>query len=99
MDEAERYSEDGRQARLGVTFAPAFQGQGYAAEAVCRMVEFLLLDEGLHRLSAECDGRNVRSAGLLERVGFRREGHLVQSTWIKGEWTDDILFGLLASEL
>lgn len=91
-------SEDGRQAELGFTFAPAFQGHGYATEAVARIVEFLLLDEGLHRISAECDERNVRSAKLLERVGFRREGHLVQSTWIKGEWTDDLLYGLLASE-
>ncbi|MET7907400.1 GNAT family N-acetyltransferase [Streptomyces avermitilis] len=93
-----RRSEDGRQAELGFTLARAFQGCGYATEAVARVVKFLLADEGLHRVSAACDGRNVRSAGLLERVGFRREGHLVQSTWIKGEWTDDILFGLLASE-
>lgn len=91
-------SEDERQAELGFTFAPEFQGHGYATEAVARTVRFLLLEEGLHRVSAACDGRNVRSAKLLERVGFRREGHLVQSTWIKGEWTDDVLFGLLASE-
>ncbi|UIX31752.1 GNAT family N-acetyltransferase [Streptomyces sp. GQFP] len=91
-------SDDGRQAELGFTFAPEFQGRGYASEAVARTVEFLLVKEGLHRVSAACDGRNVRSARLLERVGFRREGHLVRSTWIKGEWTDDVLFGLLASE-
>ncbi|MEU2427440.1 GNAT family protein [Streptomyces sp. NPDC007851] len=91
-------AEDGRQAELGFTFDPAFQGRGYATEAVTRVVESLLLEEGLHRLSASCDGRNVRSAKLLERVGFRREGHLRQSTWMKGEWTDDVLFGLLASE-
>ncbi|MFI1360469.1 GNAT family N-acetyltransferase [Streptomyces sp. NPDC020898] len=91
-------SEDGRQAELGFTFAPEFQGHGYAGEAVARVVKSLLREEGLHRVSAGCDGRNVRSARLLERVGFRREGHLVQSTWIKGEWTDDVLFGLLGSE-
>ena len=91
-------SEDGRQAELGFTFAPRFQGHGYATEAVARTVEFLLAEEELHRVSAGCDARNVRSAKLLERVGFRREGHLVQSMWLKGEWTDDVLFGLLASE-
>lgn len=90
--------EDGRQAQLGFTFAPAFQGRGYATEAVARTVEHLLVEEELHRVWATCDGRNVRSANLLGRVGFRREGHLVQSTWFKGEWTDDVLFGLLASE-
>lgn len=91
-------SDEGRQAELGFTFAPAHQGRGYAREAVTRIVEFLLVEEGLHRLTAGADGRNVRSARLLERVGFRREGYLIASTWIKGEWTDDLLFGLLATE-
>jgi len=90
--------DEGRQAELGFTFAPAHQGHGYAREAVARIVEFLLVEEGLHRLTADADGRNVRSARLLEHVGFRREGHRIASTWIKGEWTDDLLFGLLASE-
>lgn len=90
--------DEGRQAELGFTFAPAHQRHGYAREAVTRIVEFLLVEEGLHRLVADADGRNARSARLLERVGFRREGHRIASTWIKGEWTDDLLFGLLASE-
>ncbi|WP_158812382.1 GNAT family N-acetyltransferase [Streptomyces fulvoviolaceus] len=46
-------SEGGRQAELGLTFAPAFQGRGYAIEAVAYLiVEFLLVDEGPHRVSA-----------------------------------------------
>ncbi len=27
-----------------------------------------------------------------------QEGHRVEHTWIKGEWTDDLLFGLLARD-
>jgi RimJ/RimL family protein N-acetyltransferase len=91
-------SEDGRQAQIGFTFAPAYQGHGYAAEAAGRVVDHLLRAEGLHRVYAECDARNTRSARLLERVGFRREGHLVRSTWSKGEWTDDLLYAVLAEE-
>jgi aminoglycoside 6'-N-acetyltransferase len=29
---------------------------------------------------------------------MRREGHLRKSTWAKGEWTDDLLYGLLHEE-
>ena len=29
----------------------------------------------MHRISADCDARNVRSVALLERVGMRREAH------------------------
>jgi RimJ/RimL family protein N-acetyltransferase len=90
--------DDGRQAEIGFTLAPEHQRHGYAAEAVRAIVHRLLVDERLHRVEASCDARNLRSARLLQRVGFRREGHLVANTWIKGEWTDDLLFGLLADE-
>jgi aminoglycoside 6'-N-acetyltransferase len=86
------------QAEIGFTLAPAYQGHGYAAEAVRRILDHLFTAEGLQRVSAECDARNERSARLLERVGFRPEGRRARNTWIKGEWTDDLLFGLLADD-
>ncbi len=85
------------QADIGFTFSPTYQGRGYASEAVSRIVDHLFA-RGLRRISAECDARNTRSARLLERVGFTREGLRRQHTWIKGEWTDDLLFGLLADD-
>jgi RimJ/RimL family protein N-acetyltransferase len=84
------------QAEVGFTVAAAYQGHGYATEAVLCVLHHLFAGEGLRRVSAECDARNLRSARLLERAGFRREGHRVAANWIKGEWTDDLLFGLLA---
>lgn len=86
------------QAEIGFTLAPAYQGKGYAAEAVRRILDHLFTDEGLARVSAECDARNERSARLLQRVGFRPEGRRLRNTWMKGEWTDDLLFGLLADD-
>ncbi|GAA2583057.1 GNAT family protein [Dactylosporangium fulvum] len=90
--------DGGRQAELGFTLAPEHQGRGYATEAVRRIVDFLLVEEGLHRVHATLDARNERSARLLERLGFRREGLCVQASWWKGEWTDDLFYAVLASE-
>jgi RimJ/RimL family protein N-acetyltransferase len=90
--------ENRKQAEIGYTLAAEHQGRGYATEALERMLDNLFADRGLHRVSAECDARNVRSARLLERLGFRQEGHRVEHTWTKGEWTDDLLFGLLARD-
>jgi RimJ/RimL family protein N-acetyltransferase len=42
--------------------------------------------------------RNTRSVAVLERVGMRREGHLLESTWAKGEWTSDLLYAVLGRE-
>jgi RimJ/RimL family protein N-acetyltransferase len=87
-----------RQAEIGYTIAPAFQRQGYGAEAVRAVLRYLFEERGLHRVSAECDARNEASARLLERVGFTREGLRRQHAWFKNEWADELLFGLLRAE-
>ncbi|TDU91237.1 aminoglycoside 6'-N-acetyltransferase [Kribbella voronezhensis] len=86
------------QADLGFTLAPRYQGHGYATEAVRGLLDHLFVERKLHRVSAECDARNVASAALLRRVGFRDEGLRLANTWFKGEWTDDQFFGLLRSD-
>ena len=91
-------ADDPRQAEIGFTLAPEHQGHGYATEAVRRLLHYLLVERGKHRVSATCDARNTRSAALLERVGMRREGHLLESTWSKGEWTSDLHYAVLARE-
>ncbi|MGW0392020.1 GNAT family N-acetyltransferase [Streptomyces sp. NPDC003042] len=77
--------------------AAEYEGHGYATEAVRVVLADLFQRRGAHRVSAECDARNLRSAALPRRVGFTREGRR-QATWGKGAWTDDLLFGLLVSD-
>jgi RimJ/RimL family protein N-acetyltransferase len=91
-------ADDTRQAEIGFTLAPEHHGHGYATEAVRRLLHYLLIERGKHRVSATCDDRNTRSAAVLERVGMRREGHLLQSTWSKDEWTNDLLYAVLHHE-
>jgi RimJ/RimL family protein N-acetyltransferase len=91
-------AKDPRQCEIGFTIGPAHQGHGYATEAVRLLAGYLFGARGKHRLHACCDARNVASAAVLERLGMRREGHLRASTWAKGEWTDDLLYGLLREE-
>lgn len=90
--------DNGRPAEIGFTLARAYHGQGYAAEAVTAVLRHLFTVDGLHKVEAEADARNTASARLLERVGFTREGLRRQHTWMKGEWTDDLLYGLLAAD-
>jgi aminoglycoside 6'-N-acetyltransferase len=90
-------ADDPRQCEIGFTIAPGYQGRGYATEAARLLVGYLF-GRGKHRITASCDARNAGSVAVLERLAMRREGHLRQSTWAKGEWTDDLLYALLHEE-
>jgi RimJ/RimL family protein N-acetyltransferase len=83
---------------IGYVFSPAHGGRGYAAEAAHAVLHLAFDDLRLHRVIARVDARNTASARLVIRVGMRQEAHLVENEWFKGEWTDELDFGLLASE-
>lgn len=86
------------QAEVGIALALEFQGNGYATESLRALLEYLFEALGKDRVLGSVDPRNTRSVRLLERVGMRKEAHRVKSLWFKGEWVDDVIFGITASE-
>jgi RimJ/RimL family protein N-acetyltransferase len=92
------FLEDGEQVEIGITLAPAAQGCGIATEAVEMLLDHLFGALGKHRVIASVDPRNGPSVRLLERVGMRREAYFVQALLFKGEWADDVVYAVLASE-
>jgi RimJ/RimL family protein N-acetyltransferase len=89
---------DARQATMGVTFARAHHGRGFASEALTGLLDYLFVQMGLHRVVADPDVENTPSWKLLERLGLRREGCLRQSLWFKGRWADEYLYAILREE-
>jgi RimJ/RimL family protein N-acetyltransferase len=89
---------DPRQVEIGITLAPWHQRRGFGAEALRALLGYLFRDLGKHRVFGSVDARNDASLALLRRVGMRQEAHFVQSCWSKGEWTDDVVFGMLQRE-
>jgi RimJ/RimL family protein N-acetyltransferase len=87
------------QAELGVTLAPEHQGRGLATEAVVAVLDHLFGGDGaLHRVFVSIDPCNAPSLAMFGRLGFRQEAYFRQSVWFKGEWVDDVVFGLLSTE-
>ncbi len=87
-----------RQGEIGFIFHPSHHGRGYATEAAEAVVALAFGTYGLHRVSGRLAARNVASARVLEKVGMRREGHLVENEWVKGEWQSELVYALLARE-
>ena len=91
-------SQEHEQGEVGYVFNPAYHGRGYATEAVGALLRLGFEGLGLHRIAGHLDARNTASARVLERAGLRREAHLVENEFVKGEWADELIYGILGRE-
>jgi RimJ/RimL family protein N-acetyltransferase len=90
--------DEPRTAEVGFTLAREHQGQGYGAEALRGLLGFAFETFALHRVVAVTDALNAPAAAMLERVGFRREGHFHENVFFKGAWGSEYLFAILERE-
>ncbi len=91
-------SEGHEQGELGFVVHPAHQGRGYATEAARPMLDFAFSTIGFHRVVGRTEARNIGSARVLEKLGMRREAHLIENEWVKGEWQSELVYAMLADE-
>jgi RimJ/RimL family protein N-acetyltransferase len=91
-------SVEHRGGEIGWVFDPAHSGNGYATEAAHAVLHLAFDQLGLHRVVARVDARNDASLRLAERLGMRREAHLISNEWFKGAWGDEVDFAILEEE-
>ena len=85
-------------AELGYLLTASHQGHGYAQEASLAILRLAFEDLGFHRVISRLEARNIPSAALAERLGMRREAHLIENEWIKGGWQSEVVYAMLARE-
>lgn len=85
-------------AELSYWIYPEYQGEGYGSEAVELLLEYGFDELRLHRVRADCYATNDASQGLLESLGFEREGHFREAAFVGGRYVDVFRYGLLAEE-
>ena len=88
-----------RRADIGFALGSAWQGQGYAFEAVSRVIRHAVEALDVAKLEADVDPRNQPSLRLLEKLGFEREGLLRGRYRIAGEIQDSVMLGWWTEEL
>lgn len=91
-------SVEHRQGEIGFVFHPHHHGHGYGTEASRAMLAMAFDHVGFHRVVGRADGRNEASVALMRRLGMRREALFVQNEFVKGEWTDEVVYAILAEE-
>jgi RimJ/RimL family protein N-acetyltransferase len=87
-----------RQWEVGFVFLPEGQGRGYATEASRATIDIAFDRGNAHRVIGRLEARNSPSARVLERLGMRREGLLVENEWVKGEWQSELVYAVTEQE-
>lgn len=87
-----------RTGHIGLSLRPAFRGKGLGTDAVRLLCRYGFVTRGLNRLQAETLADNVAMITAAERTGFVQEGTLRRAAWVNGEFADEVILGLLASD-
>jgi [ribosomal protein S5]-alanine N-acetyltransferase len=83
---------------LGYILGREHWREGYLTEAAGAVLDYAFVELTARRVIADTDPDNNASIGLLEKLGFKKEGHL------RSEWEthigirDSLIFGLLRDE-
>ena len=92
------WDKQNKQVEIGCTLNKNFHYVGYATEAVKRIIDFLFIELKKHRIMTSIDPRNKNSIRLVERIGFRKEAHFVESLLVNETWTDDLIYALIEKD-
>jgi RimJ/RimL family protein N-acetyltransferase len=83
---------------IGYIVDPGHAGRGFATEAAAPLLAIAFDELGLHRVIGRAEARNGASARVLEKLGMRREAHLVENEFVKGEWQSEVVYAMLDRE-
>ena len=79
---------------IGCTIDKTHQRKGYATESLRLTINFLFTQSNKQKIKASVDPRNSASIAMIEELGFKKEAHYKKSFLLRGEWVDDVIYGL-----
>jgi ribosomal-protein-alanine N-acetyltransferase len=83
---------------LGYKIDYEYEGKGLMFEALEASIRYVFEDLKLHRIMANYMPINLRSANLLNRLGFKIEGFAKNYLLINNKWEDHVLTALSKEE-
>ncbi len=74
------------------------QGQGFGRNAVRLLLEYAFVHGNMNRIWLRTHSLNERAMRCYLACGFVKEGRLRQHIWLKGNYVDIVLMGVLREE-
>ena len=86
---------ENQRAEIGYILNHNFWRRGLMKQALQAVIDFAFTSLELHRIEADVDVDNAPSLGLLESLGFEREGLFKERWRVYDEWQDSVMLALL----
>lgn len=80
---------------IGYLLHPDHWGKGIMKEAINAIVDYGFNVLGLHSIEALLSPENIASSAVLEKTGFIKEGHLKESFYFNGRFSDTAIYSRL----
>lgn len=87
-----------RTAHIGISLRPSFRRRGLGTDTINVLCNYGFAVRGLHRLQVETLADNTAMIRAATQAGFLPEGTLRRSAWVNGDFADEVILGLLATE-
>jgi ribosomal-protein-alanine N-acetyltransferase len=84
-----------RRGEISYIIARHYWGKGIAREALHLILDYGFTEMNLHSVEAGVTPGNNGSTRMLERLGFRLEGHLRESYFAEDHFVDSLIYSLL----
>lgn len=93
-----QFSQQNRRAEIGYLLNRDYWRQGLMHQALEAIIDFAFNTLELHRIEADVDTQNAGSLGILEKLGFQREGLFRERWFVYDKWQDSAMLGLLKQD-
>ncbi len=90
-----QHSQKNQRAEIGYLLHRKYWRQGVMYQALGAVIDFAFKRLNLHRIEADVDTENAASLGLLEKLGFEREGLFRERWLVYEEWQDSVMLALI----
>lgn len=88
-----------RKAEYGIFIGEhSFTGKGYGSMAAKCMIHYAFTELNLHRLYLRVYEDNDRAISSYEKAGFKKEALLKDDVWVRGEYRNIVLMGIIKGE-
>ena len=83
---------------IGYWLRQDLQGRGIVTRSVEKIIDMLIHEMGLHRVTIRPATSNMPSRGIPERLGFKHEGTMRDGSYVNNEYMDLEIYSMLDHE-